>query len=555
MEASYSAEHSLNGAGAVMSVLVPPTMMISSSSSSSSSVPVRNGMKNSPYVGWFRHAPPSSSTTTASAKKNYCPLVPKNNSCYSSHTFDDKNIHRVDPEFIKVQLDRWHETLSLLLNDHSTTCNASFSSKYPTKNKSLDYDVDPYYPQLHEIINGRLVGGSGKHDHRNRRGLADPATTTTTAPTAIKVLARLTSWFMMFPLICEEDDVSLCEKANRMKHLTNTERTYNINYDGAEDSEEEDDDETDSDIDDNDDDSSVSSASISDLPSRNPAALHQSGRGGSERDFSEMNLSVSEIAEAYYAHQLLDEERRNKNNNIDGDGNSGPSSSSIPPAVPTLDHRLDYEITQMDIARMARNASRHLDVDSILNLPTVTYQSRATQRKQRQMMSNAAGRTDQSSYHHVCSPVHNDSSSNQASTTREDGWSFVMIQTTPPRSSETNQRQSSSGDNNEDVCVICLEAFRDGDRLRVLPCDHSFHVGCIDRWLSGSHSYNECYTAGCPTCKKRPSAATANDETPQQRQDDDEDELTVASDHPMDGSVPSWAFAKLGSAMAMSQGF
>jgi hypothetical protein len=516
-----------------MSVLVLPAMFSSSTSAcAGSSLPIRNGMKNSPYVGWFRHAPPSSSSTSS---KKYCPP----SSCYGSHTFE-KNIRRVDPEFLKVQLDRWHETLTLLLDDHSK------APKHPKK--SLGY-CDPYYPKLHEIINGRLVGGSGKHSQRNRRALADPTTTT---PTAVKVLARFTSWFMMFPLICEEDDVSLCEKANRMKHITNTERTYNINHEEAEDSEDED--ETNSDVDD-DDDSSVSSASISDLPSRNPTPLHQSGRGGNERDYSEMNLSVSEIAEAYYAHQLLDQERLSKNNHCDGGGNSGPSSSSIPPAIPTVDHRLDYEITQMDIARMARNASKHLDVDSILNLPTVTYQSRATKRKQRQMMGDAAGRTDQSSYHHVCSPVHNDSSSNQASTTREDGWSFVMIQTTPPRSSEANQRQSSSDDNNEDVCVICLEAFRDGDRLRVLPCDHSFHVGCIDRWLSGSHSYNECYTAGCPTCKKRPSPATAGKETPQQRQDEDEDELTDVSDHPMDGSVPSWAFAKLGSAMAMSQGF
>ena len=90
-----------------------------------------------------------------------------------------------------------------------------------------------------------------------------------------------------------------------------------------------------------------------------------------------------------------------------------------------------------------------------------------------------------------------------------------------------------------------------------LPCNHSFHVGCIDRWLSGTHSHNECFTAGCPTCKKRPTvrkstpsslqmptlnrtAATSSNET---NQDDD-----------MSGSLPSWAFANLGSVMAMSSG-
>jgi hypothetical protein len=100
-----------------------------------------------------------------------------------------------------------------------------------------------------------------------------------------------------------------------------------------------------------------------------------------------------------------------------------------------------------------------------------------------------------------------------------------------------------------DVCVICLDAFCEGDRLRVLPCDHSFHVGCIDRWLSGSHSYNECFTAGCPTCKKLPSTTTASNSN--------RDRASASADNDdtdMSGSVPSWAFANLGSVMAMSSG-
>ncbi|CAL1382642.1 unnamed protein product [Linum trigynum] len=45
------------------------------------------------------------------------------------------------------------------------------------------------------------------------------------------------------------------------------------------------------------------------------------------------------------------------------------------------------------------------------------------------------------------------------------------------------------------VCSICLEEYEIGERLRVLPnCDHVFHRGCIDLWLSTRSS-------SCPICR------------------------------------------------------
>ncbi|XP_006647838.1 E3 ubiquitin-protein ligase ATL23-like [Oryza brachyantha] len=43
-------------------------------------------------------------------------------------------------------------------------------------------------------------------------------------------------------------------------------------------------------------------------------------------------------------------------------------------------------------------------------------------------------------------------------------------------------------------CAVCLEAFRAGDRRRVLPrCEHGFHAQCVDSWLSMSRL--------CPMCR------------------------------------------------------
>lgn len=48
-------------------------------------------------------------------------------------------------------------------------------------------------------------------------------------------------------------------------------------------------------------------------------------------------------------------------------------------------------------------------------------------------------------------------------------------------------------DDSDETCLICTQEFRVGDSCRLLPCDHLFHVTCIDRWFS---SHNKC-----PTCR------------------------------------------------------
>ncbi|XP_062095718.1 uncharacterized protein LOC133801508 isoform X2 [Humulus lupulus] len=49
---------------------------------------------------------------------------------------------------------------------------------------------------------------------------------------------------------------------------------------------------------------------------------------------------------------------------------------------------------------------------------------------------------------------------------------------------------------NEEVaqCYICLVEYEEGDRMRILPCQHEFHKTCVDKWLKEIHRV-------CPLCR------------------------------------------------------
>ncbi|XP_005937022.1 E3 ubiquitin-protein ligase arkadia-A [Haplochromis burtoni] len=53
--------------------------------------------------------------------------------------------------------------------------------------------------------------------------------------------------------------------------------------------------------------------------------------------------------------------------------------------------------------------------------------------------------------------------------------------------------QGSSSGNGNTQCQICFCDYSDGEKLRILPCFHDYHVQCIDRWLKDNTT--------CPICR------------------------------------------------------
>ena len=68
-------------------------------------------------------------------------------------------------------------------------------------------------------------------------------------------------------------------------------------------------------------------------------------------------------------------------------------------------------------------------------------------------------------------------------------------------------RKYCEGEEKIERCAICVEDFKDGDSLRVLPCEHVFHKECIDEWLINHSSL-------CPLCKFEVPRGNANQPPP-----------------------------------------
>jgi len=83
-------------------------------------------------------------------------------------------------------------------------------------------------------------------------------------------------------------------------------------------------------------------------------------------------------------------------------------------------------------------------------------------------------------------------------------------------------------ENHYETCCICLDDYVVGDKLRVLPCDHAYHMKCIDPWLLKNKRV-------CPQCRKK---VFANGEVPPSDSDSEtEDERAPLLARPRHAAV------------------
>ena len=538
--------------------------------------------KTNPYVGWFRHAPSLTSISTVSLPK----LLSAGNKVVNVDTLwlrdwlvDGKVFHPYKKRRIVVK----DYNLTQFQFQQDKIKSTLFQLKQVMENRTSTRDLNLDLLLLYGRRSGHLRGGGteDEYDKEQRSNDLDDTTieqylqrqyASSTESITIKALSRIACWLLDVPLHpTSTSNISLKES-----HLEGIEEVGSIlSYD-----DDDDDDEARSVYSyDNHDTISGSRFRTSLSGSIDPAGITvtQQQDGETEERYP-VGHGLSSQAEAYYAlgavyRHILAESTPNMSNSEMARRRSD--------SLDDID-RLDYEITQMDIVRMNRIASRHLDVESIVRLPVLTYQQKnaASRRgvtatipsipEDREPTATSSRPESCGVGHDTCPRNKNNEAAEEEKHDTEFSWMLVpptdeddsfslssMEQCTGVNIGNNHIRNSEQYQEHDlkktddDVCVICLESFIPGDRLRVLPCNHSFHVGCIDRWLSGSHSFYDCYTAGCPTCKVRPDSTAAAMMNPTSPQQPPSPYFVPALQlHESDGSVPSWALARIGHILA-----
>jgi Ring finger domain len=508
--------------------------------------------KTNPYVGWFRHAPSIPSVSSVSFPKSLSDTVVNVDALWLRDWLVN-NAHVLHHQHKKRRVAFKGHHFDQCKYQHYGMKSALFQIKQVVENRTDARDLNLDLLLLYKRYSGHLRGG-GTDDSEDRNELDDTTIeqylrrqyASSTESVVVRALSRIACWLLDVPLQQHATPETPSKATGDIDSIQDVGSIFS--YD--------DDDETRSEMSyDNHDTVSGSCfrSSIHNVVDQDNVAM---GYGGDENtDRFSVGHGLSSQAEAYYAlgavyRHILAEST--PDTCIDGLTRRRADS------LDDID-RLDYEITQMDIVRMNRIASRHLDVESIVRLPVLTYQQKnpctPTIPKERVLPSRTDPRTanvmkpiyrrveekEDTELSWMLVPETHDGESINSSMDQYD----VDSRCNRLNNSQLLIQQDEVAKDGNDVCVICLESFIPGDRLRVLPCEHSFHVGCIDRWLSGSHSFSDCYTAGCPTCKARPDGLRAADPLAPSTQ-----QRNVAQLQELDGSVPSWALARIGHILA-----
>jgi len=366
-----------------------------SSTGGSSSFLLRMSHKSNPYVGTFRHSPPTSRFPQIFGQDEQKLEKSKNAALFFAENSFSSLLLRHNSPLSRTLPDALYRIL--VLGD--------------TYNELLPGKCSNGLFRLDHLLNGHLRGGYGPSGDIGEwsRTLLRQSTENSSSGT-VQVLSRLAQWLL---LPFQDPDTSKYSH----EYLDETSTLTDVSLR----------------TEDDDDVSSIFS---------HHDASHSYGSSS----------VLSSQAEAYYAHQAL---------------SSSAKDLLVAPGEPATgqDYRLDYTITQMDVIRMMRNASRHLDVESICQLPVYTYQKGSQQ------------------------PPRNLEREVRSEDKEEGDMSWLLVRSEDADGGEVvadgQHGPSPDKTDDHDVCVICLEHFCPGDRLRVLPC-----VSAFGRFLPVADSEN-----------------------------------------------------------------
>lgn len=73
--------------------------------------------------------------------------------------------------------------------------------------------------------------------------------------------------------------------------------------------------------------------------------------------------------------------------------------------------------------------------------------------------------------------------------TEQDGTPAHVMHSLPTQVLQDRHRLLSDGSS----CGVCLQGFQTHQRIRTLPCQHPFHITCIDNWLT---NHSQCPVDG-----------------------------------------------------------
>eukprot|EP00586_Coscinodiscus_wailesii_P010596 CAMPEP_0172508150 /NCGR_PEP_ID=MMETSP1066-20121228/209696_1 /TAXON_ID=671091 /ORGANISM="Coscinodiscus wailesii, Strain CCMP2513" /LENGTH=362 /DNA_ID=CAMNT_0013286001 /DNA_START=191 /DNA_END=1279 /DNA_ORIENTATION=- len=80
---------------------------------------------------------------------------------------------------------------------------------------------------------------------------------------------------------------------------------------------------------------------------------------------------------------------------------------------------------------------------------------------------------------------------------KQERWAMIarsVIETLETRVYDCKEVGDNVDDDSLVKCLICQCGYENGERLRVLPCQHCFHMECVDQWLESRDV--------CPYCRQ-----------------------------------------------------